>query len=369
MNPKALLKRIFGGSDRHQPFNSTPLSPPPKNEMVPVSYRTAWERIPAINAQRFSVPTVQQNVEPQSLGEFIGQERAIERLSLAMGCADLENRPLDPVLILGPSGSGKTTLAKLVARAQNSRPVLYRAASAYRVDDLRADLQSVASGRVYRPILILDELHTAAGKLRDTLLVVMDQIAGHRGDKINPGLTLCGLTNRSIPAPLRRRFPIQIQLVFPTVEELTQVVESFARQTGVECQPEAARLLAGVAFTPGKARILFVEARNRAVALDRPLNSQVVLETLCAIGIDPRTGLDEIQLAALRYLCAAKRASRHALRTVLAIDDDEAYGELEDTLVRLGYITVTSRGREPTERAIQIVEGRQRGCQGHPQQR
>jgi Holliday junction resolvasome RuvABC ATP-dependent DNA helicase subunit len=208
-------------------------------------------------------------------------------------------------------------------------------------------------------MLIIEELHAMGAKLRDTLLVVMDKLSDHpaNGDlAAGASLTICGVTNRSIVATVLRRFPIQIQLSFSTVDELAQIVELFARQTGTDCRPEAARLLAGVSFTPGRARVLFIEARNRSVALGRPLDAELVLAVFDAMGIDHNSGLDEVQLAALRYLCEVRHASRHSIRTVLGIDDDGAFQDLEDRLIRLGYISVTSRGREPTQRAAELME-------------
>lgn len=294
---------------------------------------------------------------PRNLDEFVGQRRAVERLMLAMECARRERRAIDPVLITGPSGTGKSTLIRLVAEAQGARPLIHRSAAEYTIDQLREDLAATKAGQARRGMVILDELHAADPKVRDTLLVVMDGCSDSpkSNSSATRSMSICGLTNRTIPVPLRRRFPIQIQLGLPSRDEIIGTIELFARQTGTCCEPDAVHALARIAFTPGNARNLFIEARTRSVALERPLDLALVLETLWAMGIDPRTGLDELQFAAIRYLCDVKRAGRQALMAFLGVDEEAVYQSVEDTLIRRGYITVTSRGREPTARAFRLI--------------
>jgi Holliday junction resolvasome RuvABC ATP-dependent DNA helicase subunit len=186
----------------------------------------------------------------------------------------------------------------------------------------------------------------------------MDQLAGQTPGSIMTGVgaMICGLTNGTVIAPLRRRFPNQFQLNPLSEPELSRIIELFARNAKLDCSLDAARLLAHVAFTPGRARTLFTEARNRAVALDRPLDSRLAAEVLTAMHIDPKSGLDSSQRALLRYLCESGQASQDSIRAALGVDDEAAYGEMEQILVRLGLIVVTSRGRKPTKIARDLVE-------------
>ena len=317
--------------------------------------RSPWLSLPAVQAGGWNLPG--QGLGPDSLDEFVGQGETIDRLLLALECARREKRALDPVLILGPSGAGKTTLARLIAVKQRSRPTLYRASSTYSSEQLHSDVNELSAGPTHHPLLILDELHALPRKTRDALLVAMDQLAGQTpgSNMASVGAMICGLTNGTVIAPLRRRFPNQFQLNPFSEPELSRIIELFARNSKLNCSSEAAQLLAHVAVTPGRARALFTEARNRAVALDRPLDKRVALESLATLHVDPQTGLDAQQRAVLRYLCKSGQASQDSIRAAMGVDDEAAYGEMEQILVRLGFIVVTSRGRKPTREALDLV--------------
>ena len=57
------------------------------------------------------------SLRPQSLDEYIGQEKTKENLKIYIEAAKQRNDPLDHVLFYGPPGLGKTTLAGAVCAA------------------------------------------------------------------------------------------------------------------------------------------------------------------------------------------------------------------------------------------------------------
>ena len=57
---------------------------------------------------------VETSLRPKTLGEYIGQEKAKENLSIFMQSAKLRGEALDHVLLYGPPGLGKTTLAGIL---------------------------------------------------------------------------------------------------------------------------------------------------------------------------------------------------------------------------------------------------------------
>ena len=54
-------------------------------------------------------------LRPQTLQEYIGQQKAKETLAIYIRAAKERQEPLDHVLFYGPPGLGKTTLAGIIA--------------------------------------------------------------------------------------------------------------------------------------------------------------------------------------------------------------------------------------------------------------
>ena len=58
---------------------------------------------------------IEGELRPQSLGEYIGQEKAKNNLRIYLRAAQQRGEPMDHILLYGPPGTGKTLLAKAVA--------------------------------------------------------------------------------------------------------------------------------------------------------------------------------------------------------------------------------------------------------------
>ena len=72
-------------------------------------------------SSQFLAPVLQEDDEeldrslrPRKLGDFVGQERIKEQLSIALEAARSRSEALDHVLLAGPPGLGKTSLAYVV---------------------------------------------------------------------------------------------------------------------------------------------------------------------------------------------------------------------------------------------------------------
>ena len=54
-------------------------------------------------------------IRPQELYNFSGQEKIVENLNVFIKAALMRDEPLDHVLLYGPPGLGKTTLANIIS--------------------------------------------------------------------------------------------------------------------------------------------------------------------------------------------------------------------------------------------------------------
>src|SRR5438477_4384379 len=111
---------------------------------------------------------LEQTLRPQSLDEFIGQERLKKNLRVFIEAAKRRKEPLDHCLFYSPPGLGKTTLANIMARELGvnlrtaSGPILER------VGDLAAMLTDLSDGDVF----FIDEIHRLSPIVEEALYPV-----------------------------------------------------------------------------------------------------------------------------------------------------------------------------------------------------
>jgi Holliday junction DNA helicase RuvB len=299
-------------------------------------------------------------LRPKNLGEFVGQVRVREQLSLVLEGAMRRGRTPDHVLLSGPPGLGKTTIAMIIA-AELGVPLRITSGPAIeRAGDLAAVLSTLSPGEV----MFIDEIHRVARPAEEMLYLAMED---YRVDVMigkGPGataiplelapFTLVGATTRAglLPAPLRDRFGFTAHLDFYEADELGVIIRRSAGLLGVTLRDAGADEIAGRSRgTPRIANRLLRRVRDYAeVRGDGIITRDAARAALELYEVD-ETGLDRLDRAVLSALVRLFGGGPVGLSTLaVAVGEEAETVEVvaEPFLVRAGLMARTSRGRVAT---------------------
>ena len=182
------------------------------------------------------------SLRPQTLDEYIGQEKAKGNLKVYIQAAKEREEALDHVLFYGPPGLGKTTLAGIIANEMGVNMKVTSGPAIEKPGEMAAILNNLAEGDV----LFVDEIHRLNRQVEEVLYPAMEDFAidivigkGATARSIRldlPHFTLIGATTRAglLTAPLRDRFGVVHHLEFYTEEELQTIVMRSAQVLKVE---------------------------------------------------------------------------------------------------------------------------------------
>ena len=304
-------------------------------------------------------------LRPQRLGEFIGQNKVKENLSVAIEAARSRGEALDHVLLYGPPGLGKTTLATIIAHElavafqQTSGPTL----------EIKGDLTALLTNLRDKQVLFIDEVHRLQPALEELLYSALedyklDILIGqgpsartHTMD-VKP-FTFVGATTRAglLSAPLRSRFGIVLRLDFYTNRDLQVIIERSGEILGVEIDAAGAIEIANRSRgTPRIANRLLRRVRDYAQVrgagnIDLP-TARAALEML---QVD-RHGFDEVDRKLLLTIIEKYQGGPVGVNTLAAAlaEESDAIEEIyEPFLIQIGFLDRTPRGRIATQLAYE----------------
>ena len=113
------------------------------------------------------------SLRPQTLQDYIGQQKAKEILSIYIEAARQRNDALDHVLFYGPPGLGKTTLAGIIANEMNVNLKVTSGPAIEKPGEMAAILNNLQEG----DILFIDEIHRLNRQVEEVLYPAMEDFA------------------------------------------------------------------------------------------------------------------------------------------------------------------------------------------------
>lgn len=306
---------------------------------------------------------IEGTLRPQTLDDYIGQEKTKENLKIYIEAAKQRGDVLDHVLFYGPPGLGKTTLAGIIANEMGTHMKVTSGPAIEKPGEMAAILNNLQEGDV----LFVDEIHRLNRQVEEVLYPAMEDYAidimigkGSSARSIRldlPKFTLVGATTRAglLTAPLRDRFGVIHHLEFYTESELSKIILHSSRVLDVEIEKEGALEMARRSRgTPRLANRILKRVRDFAqVKYDGRITREVAVFALDLLEVD-RFGLDQTDRLLLTTILDKFAGGPVGLDTLAAAVGEDA-GTIEEVyepyLIKNGFINRTPRGRVATELA------------------
>ena len=196
--------------------------------------------------------TLEGNLRPQTLDEYIGQEKTKNTLKIYIEAAKQRHDALDHVLFYGPPGLGKTTLSGIIANEMGVHMKVTSGPAIEKPGEMAAILNNLQEG----DILFVDEIHRLNRQVEEVLYPAMEDFAidimigkgaSARSIRLDlPKFTLVGATTRAglLSAPLRDRFGVMHHLEFYNQKELQTIIIRSSQVLGVEIDARGAAEIA-----------------------------------------------------------------------------------------------------------------------------
>lgn len=222
---------------------------------------------------------------PQSLNEFIGQDRVRENLSIAIEAAKKRNEPLDHILLCGSQGLGKTTMARIIAHEMNADIKAISCNDVKNESAMRGILSNMNAG----DILLLSDIQMINQSVCDSLIEAMTNfsfqiILGKENKFITVDLAhftiICETEKFSLsPRELQNCFGIVEYFEAYTGEQLKMMIKRWVAQLQILIgDDEANELATNCNGMPSTARRMLKKTRDYAEVLNNGIVSREIVE-------------------------------------------------------------------------------------------
>ena len=308
---------------------------------------------------------IEVTLRPQTLNDYIGQDKVKENLAVYIEAAKRRHEPLDHILLYGPPGLGKTTLSAIIAHEMGVNLRITTGPAIEKPGDLVSLLTSLSENDV----LFIDEIHRLSRAVEEILYPaledrVIDIIIGKgpsaRSIRMDlKPFTLIGATTRAgqLSSPLRDRFGVIQRLELYSKEQLTDIIRRSSMILGIPCTADGAGEIAGRARgTPRIANRLLKRVRDFADVMGNgEITQEIAKIALSRLEID-KLGLDNLDRRLLMMIIRGYGGGPVGLETLAAALGEESV-TLEDVcepfLMQLGFLSRTPRGRCVTRLAYE----------------
>lgn len=306
---------------------------------------------------------IENSLRPKWMKDYIGQDRAKEKLNIFIKAAKTRGESLDHCLLYGPPGLGKTTLANIIA---NEMGVSIKITSGPAIEK-PGDLASILTNLGKDDVLFIDEIHRINKSVEEILYPAMEDFAldlivgkGPSARSLRIDLerfTLIGATTRTgqLTSPLRDRFGVMLNLELYDHQSLEKIIKRSAGILKVDIDESGAKEIAlRSRGTPRIANRLLKRVRDYAqVVYDGKINEEISKEGLNLLEVDS-LGLDCVDRKILLNMINNFNGGPVGVETIAASTGEERV-TIEDVyepyLLQIGFLNRTPRGRKVTEKA------------------
>ena len=303
---------------------------------------------------------IEHTLRPQTLADFIGQDKLKENLKIFIEAAKKRQEALDHCLFYAPPGLGKTTLSHIIAKEMGANIMMTSGPALNQKADLATLLTNLNKGDIF----FIDEIHRMPRLIEEYIYPAMedfklDVIIGQGPSAKTVKLplahfTLVGATTRAglLSNPLRDRFGIIGHLDFYDSADLARIVKRSSFLMNITIAADAIDEIAKRSRgTPRIVNRLLRRIRDFAELKGGTITRDIAKDALSALEVD-NAGLDKMDRMMLKTMVEKFGGGPVGIETLsiaLSEDSDTITDVYEPYLIQSGFIARTNRGRIVTQ--------------------